>query len=153
MDYSKHIDTLRVATSEDAGQASHNTFKLDLANAAYRPATLAQNDRIAIGVVPAGEKLVPHLCQIVMPVIDSNGAPTGDWRIGTTATDNALTGNNAAETAVRLSGEDLSDADIGSKTEPTIIWVKFVNAVATVAPTGVIKAHLVSRPWNSQADG
>lgn len=144
-----------VRTSEDAGQLTLNLFVFDLAATAYQPPALAQNDLIQIGLVPLGEKLVPHLCRIDVPQLDSNGAPTGDYAIGTLADDDALKGSAASETAVTLFGEDfaLATAAVGSASDDTPIYLKAVNASATLPVVGKIVFFAVSRPVRADLDG
>ena len=129
-------------------------FVFDLADASIRPAAIAQNDLIQIGEIPAGHTLVPVLSRFAIPQIDSNVSPTGDYSIGTAASAAALKGSAASETAAALFGEDIliPATAIGSPTDPTPIYIKAINASATVPSTGKIVAELVYRAWDSALD-
>jgi len=145
-----------VRTSEDAGQLTLNHFEFDLA-ASYRPTSFAAttSDRIQIGEVPAGEVLVPHLCRIAVPVLDTHNSPTGDYSIGTADDADALKGTAASETAVVLSGEDLlvQPDGVGSRDQPTPIYLHALGAHATLAATGKVVFDQVSRPFDATIDG
>jgi hypothetical protein len=139
-------------TSEDAGQITHNKFVFDFSKA-YAPAAIAATDRIFIGMVPAGEVLMPHLCLLSLPNMDTSG-PTGDYSIGAGTDDDALKGSAAAETAVVLSGEDfILTNPVGSKTADTPIYLYFINAVNTPPVTGKVIFDQITRPWNDDIDG
>lgn len=143
------------ATATEAGGLTFNKFFYDFADKAYA-GNLAANDMLCIGVVPAGNVLVPQLSRIDMLQIDTGGAPTGDYSIGTETTADALKASTASETAAAtLFGEDfaLATAEVGSKTVDTPIYVKAINASQTTPTTGKIVAHLVTRPWDSAIDG
>jgi hypothetical protein len=136
-----------VNSSEDAGQLTFNAFDFDFAKS-YAPAALGAGDKIQIGVVPAGEKLVPQLCRLDMLKIDT-GTPTGDYSIGTEDAPTALKGSTASETsAAVLFGEDwsLATGAVGSADEPTPIYIVIINASDAVPTTGVIRFEQVSRP-------
>lgn len=144
-----------VATSEDAGQLTFNPFTFDFANTAYRPTTLVAGDKLQIGLVPKGERLVPHLCRADMLKLDTHVSPTGDYSIGTSATTDALKASTAAETAAAtLFGEDwaLSTAEVGSDTDDTPIYIVIINDIATVPSTGKIKFWQVTRPARASFD-
>lgn len=143
------------ATATEAGGLTFNKFFYDFADKTYA-GNLAANDLLCIGVVPAGNKLVPHLSRIDMIQIDSGGAPTGDYSIGTADVPDALKASTASETAAAiLFGEDfaLATAEVGSKTVDTPIYVKAINASQTTPTIGKIVSHLVTRPWDSASDG
>lgn len=156
MEYQNPATGKNVRTSEDAGQMTLNPFRFDFAGS-YRPATFtsASSDRIKIGEVPAGEVLVPHLCRISIPQLDTAGSPTGDYSLGVDGAPASLRASAPSETAVVLTGEDLlvPATPIGSPDEPTPIYLTAVAAHATVAATGVIAFDQVSRPWDSSIDG
>ena len=141
------------ATPLQAGELVLNRFEFDLAGA-YAPSDLNNGDLIQIGVVPAGCKLVPHLCRISVPQLDSDGSPTGDWTLGSTDDPDALKGSSAAETAVVLSGEDFTadTSDLGAESADVKVYLKVVADVATVPSTGVIAADLVVRAFNDRTD-
>jgi len=142
------------AIPTEAGQVKINRDVFDFANPATRPATFVTNDLLLIGIVPAGCKLVPHLTRISMPALDSNGAPTGDYEIGTATDSDALKATAPSETAVVLSGEDfvLATADIGAKFVDVPIYAKALANSATVPVTGKVIADLVIRPYDSAVD-
>lgn len=126
----------------------------DLANPAYRPAAVANGDRIQIGVIPAGCKLIPHLTCIRLPQIDSNGTPTGQAQIGTANDPDALRAAGAVNAAQTLSGEDftLATADLGAKFEDVPVYLAFTANVATLAASGKIVVDLALRPYDSAVD-
>lgn len=145
-----------VRTSEAAGQLSLNHFEFDFA-APYAPATFTNStsDAIQIAEIPAGEVLVPHLCRISIPQLDTDGSPTGDYSIGTEDDPDALKGTAASETAVVLTGEDIlvQATPVGSRDQPTPIYVHARGAHATVATTGKVVVDLVTRPYDATIDG
>jgi hypothetical protein len=148
----KIFDT--VATPEGAGEVALQKFSFDFADTSYSGA-IAQNDKLQIGLVPKGHKLVPHLCRLDMLAIDTNGSPTGDYSIGDDTTTTALKGSTASETAAATySGEDwaLSTAEIGSNTADTPIYIYAINASATTPSTGKINFWQVIRPFDSNID-
>ena len=140
------------------GVLVHDRQVFDLAaTAGYRPAAApAINDLIQIFEVPAGCALVPHLSRIAIPVIDSNGTPTGQASIGTAAVPAALRATGTVGTAVQVqSGEDLLEpaAVIGHPDLPTPVYLKFTAAVATLATTGKVVFDGVIRAYRSDIDG
>lgn len=139
-------------TSEDAGQLTHNKFVFDFA-APYAPTAIVAADRIQVGVVPAGEVLVPQLSLMSIPNMDTSG-PTGDYSIGTADDPDALKAAAAAETAVVLFGEDwVLTNPVGAKDVDTPIYVVFTNPVNTPPTSGKITFEQVTRPWDDQIDG
>lgn len=143
-----------VATATEAGGLTINRGFYDFADKTYA-GNLAAGDKLCIGLVPRGQKLVPHLSRIDMIAIDTNGAPTGDYSIGDDTTPTALKGSTASETAAAiLSGEDfaLATAEIGSNDADTPVYVVVINASATTPTTGKIQSWLVTRPWDSTYD-
>lgn len=124
----------------------------DLADPVQVP-TLANGDLLQIGVVPAGSKLVPHLCRLALPEIDSNASPTGKVKIGTAATADAL----VAEASVGAPVTDLQSSfkavEIGSATDDTPIYATLSAALATQAATGKIVFDVALRAWDSVVDG
>lgn len=155
-----------VATCDDAGGLRLNTFVLDLTNPqvidaatpASGPAKLTApqvNDLLQIGVVPAGEVLVPQLCNLRVPIIDTNGTPTGSFQLGTAGTANALLGTTTTAAASSQFGEDftLTTGPIGDDKSDTPIYMKWIAVVATLAVTGKLVFDQVTRPWNSNVDG
>lgn len=120
----------------------------------YAPAVLDAEDTFQIGIVPAGHRLIPHLCVLRMPALETGG-PTGDYTIGTETDPDALRGSAAAETAVTISGEDWTLTNIvGSATEATPILVTIVAGadVTTPTTTGVCYFDMAVRPWDPNYD-
>lgn len=144
-----------MANSDSAGQLVVNPFKFDVANTAYKPASLGIGDAIQIGIVPAGCVLLPHLSLVRIPALDTNGSPTGSASIGTAASAANLKATTAVSAAQTLSGEDflLVNGPIGSKTVDTPILLTFTAAVATLQTTGTIYADLAIRAWDANIDG
>lgn len=120
----------------------------------YASTDINNGDLIQVGVVPAGCKLVPHLSRLSVPAIDSNGAPTGDYTIGSATDPDALKGTAASETAVVLSGEDfdLVNGALGAKAADVPIYVKAIADSATTPTTGSFVADWVIRPYDSAVD-
>ena len=142
------------AVGTEAGDLVLNREVFDFANTGYKAASIANNDLIQIGVVPAGNKLVPHLCLLQIPILDTNGSPTGDYTLGSANDPDALKGSAAAETAVNLSGEDfiLGTADLGAQYDDVPIYLKAVNNFATLQVTGKIVFDVVTRPYDPGVD-
>lgn len=142
------------AVPASAGVVVVNRSVFDFSDTSYAPASIASADLIQIGVVPAGCKLIPHLCRISVPTLDSNGSPTGDYTLGSSVDPDALKGSAAAETAVVLSGEDFTatTSELGAKAADVKVYLKAVAAVATAAVTGSIIADLAIRAYDSQVD-
>lgn len=143
-----------MANTDSAGVLVVNPFKFDFANTAYAPATVPINTLIQIGIVPAGCKLVPHLCRISVPILDANGVPTGDYTIGSATDPDALKGSAASETAVVLSGEDFiaDTSQLGSRTVDVPVYIKAIAASATAPVVGVIEADLAIRAFDATVD-
>lgn len=125
----------------------------DLADRTIFPANVANADQIQIGVVPAGSVLVPHLTAIRVPRLDTNGAATGKFKIGTESVLDAVAAEQNGNAAVTLSGEDLAlfGATVGSPTEDTPIFLNASAAVATLG-TGKVILDLALRAWNDVTD-
>lgn len=156
----------QVCTGDDAGGLRLNVFSLDLANPQVidaatpqnGPAKLtapAANDLLQIGVVPAGEVLVPQLCNLRVPIVDTNGSPTGSFQLGTLATANALLGTTLVNAASSQFGEDftLTTGPIGADNADTPIYMKWIAIVATLAVTGKIVFEQITRPFQTPYDG
>lgn len=144
------------------GPLIHDRRTFDLAaSAGYRPASLVNGDDIILFTVPAGCVLVPHLTRIAFPVIDSNGAPTGQASIGHIVQDAAavpasLRAAATVGTAVRVdSGEDFLQpaAPIGHPTLPTNVILRFTANVATLAASGQIVCDYFVRAYRTDIDG
>lgn len=144
-----------MSNTDRAGTIVVNPFAFDVANAAYKPASLGIGDKIQIGIVPAGCVLLPHLSLVRIPALDTNGSPTGSASIGTAASAANLKATAVVTSAQTLSGEDflLSNGPIGSKTVDTPIYLTFTIAVATLQTTGTIYADLACRAWDTTIDG
>jgi hypothetical protein len=140
------------ATPCEAGGLKFNRHVFDFA-ASYAPAAVVTGALIQIGVVPAGNKLVPHLSRIAIPALDTNGAPTGDYTVGSADDPDALKAAAAAETAVVLSGEDFTvvTSELGALAEDVPVYITATGDFATVAATGKVFADLVIRPFDSNA--
>lgn len=137
----------------EAGHITLISTRFDFSKS-YRPGAIVATDRIQIGVVPAGCKLVEHLCRIAIPALDSNGAPTGDYSVGVQGAAASLAAAAAAETPRTLTVANiLVPGNIGSDEVDTPIYVAFTSNVATVPSTGVIVADLAVRPYDSTIDG
>lgn len=141
------------ATPCAAGELKTNRHVFDFAGN-YAPASIAVSDLIQIGVVPAGCKLVPQLSRASIPILDTNGAPTGDYTIGSADDPDALKGSAAAETAVVLFGEDWTavTGELGAKAEDVPVYITATAAAATAQVAGQIVADLVIRPFDSAVD-
>ncbi len=136
------------------GVLGYDKYTFDL-SASYATGAGADESLIVIGYVPADCVLIPHLSRLSLPVLDTNGAPTGDYEVGTIADTDALLATRAAETAAAVStGEDLlyPTTGIGSATEPTAIVIR-VSAVIATLGTGTIVFEPVYRARRSLLDG
>ncbi len=144
-----------LSNTDRAGTVVVNPFAFDVANTAYKPASLVSTDKVQIGIVPAGCVLLPHLSLVRIPILDTNGAPTGSASIGTAASAAALKATAAVNAAQTLSGEDflLTSGPIGSKTVDTPIYLTFTASVATLQTAGTIYADLAIRAWDTTIDG
>lgn len=125
----------------------------DLSDAAYKPSALASGDKIQIGVVPAGCALVPQLSTGKVPILDTNGAATAAYTIGTADDADALLASKDGDAAVTVSPGDLLGATVGSPEEDTPIYLTLTAAAATLATSGVITCDWVFRAWQPEIDG
>ena len=135
------------------GVVGYDKYTFSLA-ASYASGAATDETLILIGYVPADCVLIPHLTRLDIPQLDSNGAPTGDYEVGTAADPDALKASAAAETAVVLFGEDFRQdtGPIGSKTEATPIYIRVSNVIATLG-TGTITFEPAYRAWRQLLDG
>lgn len=136
------------------GVLATDRFTFNLA-ASYATGAGADESLIVLGYVPSDCKLVEHLSRLYLPILDTNGAPTGDYEVGTEADTAALLATAAAETAASARfGEDWirQTTSIGSKTERTAIVLRVSNVIATLG-TGTIVFEPVFRAWNPFIDG
>lgn len=122
-------------------------------NANQWPAAIANGDQVQIGVVPAGCVLVPQLSCFQIPKVDTNGAATGKFKLGTADTIAAIAAEQNGGGALSLFGEDLVlTGVVGSPTDDTPIYLTASAAVATVAATGTLIADLALRAWRDDTD-
>lgn len=136
------------------GLLAFDRFEFSLA-ASYASGAGADESILVIGVVPPDCVLVPHLSRLSLPVLDTNGAPTGDYEVGTLADTDALLATRAAETAAAVTfGEDwlVPTSPIGAPGVSTDIVIRVSNAIATLG-TGTIVLDAVFRAWNPIIDG
>jgi hypothetical protein len=136
------------------GQLGFDRFTFDL-EASYAAGCEAADSLIEVGFVPPDCKLVEHLSRIYIPELDTNGSATGDHSLGTAASAAALLASTDSSTASTVYfGEDLlrQTASIGAHAEPTPIYIKVINIIATLG-TGVIVFEPVFRAWNPAIDG
>lgn len=137
----------------DVGSIAFNRFIYDQA-ADYHSSDLNVGDRIQIGVVPAGQVLIPHLTRASIPALEG-ATPASDYTIGTAAAPAALKGSAASETPVVLFGEDwlVPAASIGSPDQDTPIYITFITAdMVNEATTGQIVFEPVTRAWRDDLD-
>lgn len=141
-------------TATAAGAVYIDRQTTDLANTQEFPAAAANADQIQIGVVPAGHVLVPQLTLIQVPQIDTNGAATGKYKIGTATTLDAVVIEQNGSAAKTLFGKDLVlTGTVGSQTDDTPIYLNVSAAIATQAATGKIVADFAFRAYESSIDG
>lgn len=136
------------------GALAFNRSTFDFADADYAPAALNVSDRIQIGVVPAGQVLVPHLTRASIPILET-GVVASDYTIGTTAVPAALKGSADSGVAAELFGEDwlVPAAVIGHPTEDTPIYITFITAnLAGVQTAGKIVFEPVTRAYRDDLD-
>lgn len=145
---------LRAALTPFASGALYLDRQLThLDDATQWPAAIASGDQIQIGVVPAGCVLVPQLSSFQIPKVDSNGAATGKYKLGTASAITAIAAEQNGNAAVSLFGEDLAlTGVVGSPTDDTPIYLTASAAVATVSATGTLVADLVLRAWRDDTD-
>ena len=146
--YANPAVSRNVRNTGNASDLTVNVFVFDLANTAYRPASIGVGDQIQVGVVPAGDILVPHLCRYDSAVVDSNGTPTGSASLGTIGTPAALKATTAVGATQLLTAEDFALATAGTIGDPNAdvpIYLTFTAAVATLAATGKITFVQITR--------
>lgn len=141
------------ATPYSSGDLLIDRQVTNLASPGYWPATIAIGDQIQIGVVPQGAVLVPWLCNLNLPVIDSGPAGTLQGQIGTAATPAALKAATAMEAAQNIPGSAFSPtAVIGDPVNPVPIFITATAAAVAAAQTGRIVFDLAYRPWRDDTD-
>lgn len=122
--------------------------KTKLSDATAFPAAAANGDQIQIGIVPAGMVLVPQHTLLQIPQLDTNGAPTGKYKIGTEASLAAVAAEQNGSAAVTLFGKDLVlTGTIGSLTDDVPLFLNVSAAIATQATAGTIVADLALRAF------
>jgi hypothetical protein len=119
----------------------------------------ASGDNIQIGIVPAGCKLVPHLCLLQVPVLDTNAASTVKYKIGTVASVAALaaevTPGNNATSSIASASFLVGAAGFGSPTDDVPIYLTLSAAVATQPAAGArgkVLFDVALRAWDSVID-
>lgn len=146
-------------TPDGAGELYIDRQVTNLDTAGFLTANPASGDNIQIGVVPAGCKLVPHLCLLQVPALDTNATSTVKYKVGTVASAAALVaevtpGNNAASTVASASFI-VSAAGFGSPTDDVPIYLNLSAAVATQPAAGArgkVVFDLALRAWDSRFD-
>lgn len=140
-------------TAEAAGALYLDVQQLDVADPALGLGTLAVNDAVQIGVVPAGHVLVTALSQISIPKLDTNGTATGKVSIGTADDADALVAATSVGAAVSEGVGDLTGDPIVAKDVDVTILLTCTAACATQATSGTVVSRLVLRAYNQQIDG
>ncbi|HET6631509.1 MAG TPA: hypothetical protein VFG73_02220 [Rhodanobacteraceae bacterium] len=144
---------LRAAITAAASGALYidkQTFNLA---ADYGPAALANGDVLSFAVVPAGHVLVPHLSTVSIPQLDSNGAATATYTLGTADDADVLKGAQDGGAAVALGAGELLDVTVGSPDEDVPLLLTLTAPAATANVSGAIVANLVFRAYNADIDG
>lgn len=115
---------------------------------------IANGDQVQIGVVPAGMVLVPHLSLFQAPILDSNGAPTLTYKVGTDAVPDAVAAQKSGSTAQTLAGKDFTlTGVVGDPENDTPIYLTATAAAATLAAVGDIVFTPALRAWDTEVDG
>lgn len=149
----KNAKLVPAITPEASGELLLDRQVTNLATPGYWPPAIALGDQLQIGKVPAGCVLVPWLCNIALPQLDSNGSATLSVSIGTAATPAALKATAAAGAAANVAGSALAPGVvIGDPVNDTPIFLTATAAAATAAQTGKVIADLVFRPWRDDTD-
>lgn len=127
--------------------------EVSLAAPGFWPSTIAVGDQIQIGVVPRGCVLVPWLCNINLPVLDSGPSGTLSVSIGTQATPAALKATAAATGAQNVAGSALAPGVvIGDPVNDVPLFITATAAAVKAATAGTIVADLAFRAWSSNVD-
>ncbi len=149
----------KLATCDSGSGITLQKFVVPFTDPVFAPGGVAitnfvVGDLIQIGVVPAGEVLVPHLCLIKTPAFDSN-TPVGTGTIGSSSSEAAVAPSFVFGTAQTLTAEDFSlgTAEIGADNADTPIYIAVTHILSTIVLTGSIEFIQVSRPWDSSVDG
>lgn len=141
------------ATPFAAGALYIDRQVTDISDPVQFPKAAANGDQIQIGVVPAGCKLVEHLCRLQIPALDTNAAPTGHIKIGTAAVADALVADAATSAAITDLQPNFKVADLGSADTDTPIYLTVSAAIATQAAAGLIKFDVALRAYDVAIDG
>lgn len=141
-------------TPEASGAVYVDRQQQNLAFPNVVPAQLNIGDQFQIGVVPAGSVLIPWLCNLHFPAMDSNGSPTLAGSIGTANTPAALAAAAVFTAAKNVAGSSLLNPQqvIGDPEVDTPIYLTVTTAAATPAKTGLIWADLALRAWRDDTD-
>lgn len=140
-------------TAFAVGAVYTDTQITDLSQRTDFPAAAANGDQIQIGIIPAGHVLVPQLSLLQVPQLDSNGAATGKYKIGTADAIAAVAAEQNGSAAVSLFGEDfVLTGTVGSPTDDTPIFLSLSAAIATQAAAGKIVFQPAIRAWRTGID-
>lgn len=144
--WSDQSGTGGVAYPDCAGDVVENRYELDLSQAPLKGVTLAVNDIIDMGLIPALSKVVDVI--IETDDLDSNGTPTLAFDVGVitgTPGDNVgsrTCGNEffAASTIARAGGVERMSKSAGFRVDRAdtdkSIGLKITTAAATLPTTG-----------------
>lgn len=135
-----------------AGVVHVQQFVYNLA-ADYHSSDINLADKIQIGIIPAGCRMIPQLSQATIPAIEG-GTPASDYTIGTAGDPDALAGTGASETARNLFGEDWTLTNtVGHPSQPTPIYITITTAdMDTEVVSGSIVTNLAFRAWDDSTD-
>lgn len=144
--WSDQSGTGGVAYPDCAGDVVENRYELDLSQAPLKGVTLAVNDIIDMGLIPALSKVVDII--IDSDDLDSNGTPTLAFDVGViTGTPGDRTGSRtcgseffAASTIARTGGVSRMSQSTGFRVDRAnadrSIGLKITTAAATLPTTG-----------------
>lgn len=140
-------------TATAAGALYFDQQSVDITDSSLNLGTLALNDTIQIGVVPAGHVLVPHLSTLSVPKLDTNGTATGTVSIGTSADADSLLAATSVGAAISKGVGTLLAGAVGSADDDVPILAKVTAALATQATAGTITGQWVLRAYDAAIDG
>jgi len=124
-------------TGDRAGRVILRKTTLTLA------AALAQNDTIDLIYLPKRHVLVPHLCRIVSPELDTHGTPTGTIDIGVAGVaDNIYDGLSMDGALDAVPNVPVTANAIAVADTDGLVQALVKTAVATGATSGVISFWL-----------
>lgn len=142
-----------IITPDCAGDLVINRYELDLASAPLKGVTLAQNDIIDLGIIPANTRVVD--VWIDSDDLDSNGTPALTFDVGVmsgTPGDTATARTCGAEffdeaTVAQAGGVVRATLKTAFRVEPVAsdksIGLKITNAAATQATSGKLAVNVV----------